>query len=325
MVEETMYEGFIEPTDDELSCEDKHSITEEQLNIVNMIPNDEDVDMKLDDSFKSYLKEISKYPLLTKEEEIALAKEIEEGGEKAKLAKEKLTLSNLKLVVYLARKMDNRGLPMMDLIQEGNIGLMKAIDRFDYRRGFKFSTYATWWINQAMFRGLADKGRIIRLPVHVGEQVSKLNKAQKFLSKALHRTPTSAEIAEYMGTTEKKVEELLKAAEAPVSLEAPRGEEGDTSLKDLIEDESLKGPHEQVEKNIIIDEVNRALSILSDREALIIRLRYGLESESREGQTLDQIGNELGITRERVRQIEKRALNKLRMIKSSILRELLSA
>lgn len=254
-----------------------------------------------------YLKEIGEAPLLTREEEIELAKRIEKGDQAAKRI---LAESNLRLVVSVAKKYVGRGMTFLDLIQEGNVGLMKAVEKFDYTKGFKFSTYATWWIRQAVTRSIADQGRTIRVPVHMIENINKLISVQKQLIHDLGRDPTPEEIAEIMDIDVDKVENIMKIAQKPVSLETPIGEEEDSHLGDFIEDEDALAPDEAASYILLKEQLEEVLDTLTPREEKVLRLRFGLgDGRSR---TLEEVGQEFGVTRERIRQIEAKALRKLR-------------
>lgn len=260
----------------------------------------------MNDPVTMYLKEIGKVPLLTKEEEVALAKRIEAGEDQAK---SELAEANLRLVVSIAKKHMGRGMSFLDLIQEGNIGLMKAIDKFDYTKGFKFSTYATWWIRQAITRSLADQSRTIRVPVHMVETINKLVKVQRGLLQDLGREPTPEEIGEALDMTPAKVREIQKIAERPVSLETPIGEE-ESELGDFIEDNFIKTPDQETSLVMLKEGLLDVLDTLSPREQEVLMLRFGLnDGRSR---TLEEVGNIFDLTRERIRQIEAKALRKLR-------------
>ncbi len=261
----------------------------------------------VDDSVKVYLKDIGKVPLLTKEEEIELAKRMEAGDEEAKA---KLSEANLRLVVNLAKRYVGRNLHFLDLIQEGNMGLMKAVEKFDYTKGFKFSTYATWWIRQAITRAIADQGRTIRIPVHMVETINKQVRATRQLLQKLGREPTPAEIAEYLGCSEERVREIQKIAQDPVSLETPIGEEEDSHLGDFVEDRGALSPVEVTESQLLKEQLVRVLNTLTPREEKVLRLRYGLDDGH--PRTLEEVGKEFNVTRERIRQIEAKALRKLR-------------
>lgn len=264
-----------------------------------------------DDPVRLYLKEIGKYPLLTTEEEIALAKQIAEGTpEEQAAAKKKLSEANLRLVVSIAKRYVGRGMQFLDLIQEGNLGLIKAAEKFDYTKGYKFSTYATWWVRQAITRAIADQARTIRIPVHMVETINKLIRVNRQLAQELGRDPTPAEIAKEMGISESKVREIIKIAQEPVSLETPIGEEEDSHLGDFIEDENAPAPAEVASNAMMREQLQEVLHTLTPREEKVIRLRFGLEDG--QAHTLEEVGKEFNVTRERIRQIEAKALLKIR-------------
>ena len=264
-----------------------------------------------DDPVRLYLKEIGKYPLLTPEEEIALAKQIAEGTpEEQAAAKKKLSEANLRLVVSIAKRYVGRGMQFLDLIQEGNLGLIKAAEKFDYTKGYKFSTYATWWVRQAITRAIADQARTIRIPVHMVETINKLIRVNRQLAQELGRDPTPAEIAKEMGISESKVREIIKIAQEPVSLETPIGEEEDSHLGDFIEDENAPAPAEVASNAMMREQLQEVLHTLTPREEKVIRLRFGLEDG--QAHTLEEVGKEFNVTRERIRQIEAKALRKIR-------------
>ena len=277
--------------------------------------SDDDDDMnqlgsnvKINDPVKMYLKEIGRVDLLTHEQEIELAKRILEGDEQAK---KELAAANLRLVVSIAKRYVGRGMLFLDLIQEGNMGLIKAVEKFDYTKGFKFSTYATWWIRQAITRAIADQARTIRIPVHMVETINKLTRIQRQLVQELGREPTAEEIAEKMdGMTPAKVREIQKISLEPVSLETPIGEEDDSHLGDFIEDEGAMSPDDYASNELLKDELNEVLLELTDREEKVLRLRFGLDDGRT--RTLEEVGKEFNVTRERIRQIEAKALRKLR-------------
>ncbi len=295
-----------------------------------------------DDVVGLYLKEAGRVPLLTAEEEVSLAKrmeaaqfardQLEEMGERlpmddvytlrdlindGELAQEHLIRANARLVISVAKKYIGRGVPFLDLIQEGNIGLIRATNKFEYRRGHKFSTYATWWIRQAVSRAVADQGRTIRVPVHMGDQLNRLRRVQLQLLQELGREPTMEELAEGMETTPDKVENLLEISRRPVSLETPIDDEGDSTFGDFVEDVSSPAPAEEVATHLLHEQLQAALNRLPPREAQILRLRYGLE----DGRvyTLEEVGQTIGVTRERVRQLEAQALNRLRQSSAHII------
>lgn len=260
-----------------------------------------------DDSVRMYLREIGKISLLTTEEEIKLAKRIEKGD---LLAKKKLAEANLRLVVSISKKYNGRGLSFLDLIQEGNTGLMRAVEKFDYKKGFKFSTYATWWIRQAITRAIADQARTIRIPVHMIETINKLIRVERQLVQDLGREPTPEEIAQEMGLEVDKVEHIIKISQETVSLEAPVGEEEDSKLGDFIEDDKNISPEESTARQLLRDKIKEFLGDLSPREQKILKMRFGLEDGKTH--TLEEVGQEFGVTRERIRQIEAKALSKLK-------------
>ncbi|MEE8808604.1 MAG: RNA polymerase sigma factor RpoD [Lactimicrobium sp.] len=263
---------------------------------------------QLNDPVKMYLKEIGRVPLLKPEDEREIAKRVEEGDEEARNI---LISSNLRLVVSIAKKYVGRGMLFLDLIQEGNMGLVKAVEKFDYRKGFKFSTYATWWIRQAITRAIADQARTIRIPVHMVETINKLTRVQRQLVQELGREPTAEEISARMdGISPAKVREIQKIALEPVSLETPIGEEDDSHLGDFIEDKDAMSPDEYANNQLLKDEIDNVLSGLTDREEKVLRMRFGLyEGKPR---TLEEVGREFNVTRERIRQIEAKALRKLK-------------
>ena len=261
----------------------------------------------INDYMRMYLKDIGKVPLLTSEEELELAKKIEKGDEGAK---KKLIEANLRLVVSIAKRYAKRGMHLLDLIQEGNLGLMKAADRFDYRKGYKFSTYATWWIRQGITRSIAEQARTIRIPVHMVESINKLLKTKRDLLQELGREPTPEEIAEKMEMPEEKVIEIMKIALEPVSLETPVGEEEDTHLVDFLSDEKAETPIEATSVMFLREQLDEVMETLTDREKQVLVLRYGLDDGK--ARTLEEVGNMFNVTRERIRQIESKALRKLR-------------
>jgi len=259
------------------------------------------------DPVRQYLREIGKVPLLVAEEEVELAKRFEK---KEKLAKDKLTESNLRLVVSIAKKYIGRGLSLLDLIQEGNQGLIRAVEKYDWRKGYKFSTYATWWIRQAITRAIADQARTIRIPVHMVETINKLYRITRRLMQELGREPTPEEIAEEAELEPDRVREIFKIAQEVTSLEAPVGEDQESFLGDFIPDESQLSPVDEASKQLLKDHLDEVLSTLSDREARVLKLRFGLEGSKQ--MTLEEVGKVFGVTRERIRQIEAKALRKLK-------------
>ena len=285
-----------------LEADDDIDISAEEEEEVEII-NDADIldGVSTEDPVRMYLKEIGNVPLLTSEEEVELADQE---------AKKKLTEANLRLVVSIAKKYVGRGMPFLDLIQEGNMGLMKAVDKFDYTKGYKFSTYATWWIRQAITRGIADTGRTIRVPVHMVETINKTLRMTRQLLQELGREPTPEEVADRLGVPVSRVQEVLKISRDPVSLDTPIGEEDDSHLGDFIEDEKTTSPADSAAFSMLREELNSALDSLTDRERQVIVLRFGLEDGR--ARTLEEVGEEFNVTRERIRQIEAKALRKLR-------------
>ncbi len=275
----------------------------------NIILSDEEItkDVNINDPVRMYLKEIGKIPLLTSDEEAEISKKVASGDEEAR---NKLAESNLRLVVSIAKRYVGRGLLFLDLIQEGNIGLMKAVEKFDYDKGFKFSTYATWWIRQAITRALADQARTIRVPVHMVETINKMARIERQLTLELNREPTEEEIAKKMGITVEKVREVDKIRQDPVSLETPIGEEEDSHLGDFVPDESSLSPEEYATNEILKEEIQEVLATLQPREQQVLELRFGLKDGT--CYTLEEVGKKFNVTRERIRQIEAKALRKLR-------------
>ena len=263
--------------------------------------------VKINDPVRMYLKEIGRVPLLNAQEEVALALLIEQGDQEAK---QRLAEANLRLVVSIAKRYVGRGMQFLDLIQEGNMGLMKAVEKFDYQKGFKFSTYATWWIRQAITRAIADQARTIRIPVHMVETINKLIRIQRQLLQDLGREPTPEEIGAEMDLPTEKVREILKIAQEPVSLETPIGEEDDSHLGDFIEDQDATSPAEHAAYELLKEQLEDVLDTLTDREENVLRLRFGLDDGRT--RTLEEVGQVFGVTRERIRQIEAKALRKLR-------------
>ncbi|AEE95519.1 RNA polymerase sigma factor RpoD [Mahella australiensis] len=263
--------------------------------------------VNIDDPVRMYLKEIGKIPLLSSDEEIELAKRIEQGDEEAK---KRLAEANLRLVVSIAKRYVGRGMLFLDLIQEGNLGLLKAVEKFDYRKGYKFSTYATWWIRQAITRAIADQARTIRIPVHMVETINKLVRVSRQLMQELGREPAPEEVAEEMGISVDKVRDIMKIAQEPVSLETPIGEEEDSHLGDFIPDDDAPAPAEAAAFTLLKEQLMDVLDTLTPREEKVLRLRFGLDDGR--ARTLEEVGKEFDVTRERIRQIEAKALRKLR-------------
>lgn len=266
-----------------------------------------DISSTTQDPVKMYLKDIGKVPLLSAEEEIELAKRMEAGDE---MAKKKLAESNLRLVVSIAKRYVGRGMLFLDLIQEGNLGLLKAVEKFDYRKGYKFSTYATWWIRQAITRAIADQARTIRIPVHMVETINKVTRVSRDLLQKLGREPLPEEVGEVMGLPKERVQEIMKIAQEPVSLETPIGEEEDSHLGDFIQDESIPTPVEATNQTLLHEQLDEVVSTLTEREQRVIKLRFGWDDGR--PRTLEEVGKEFSVTRERIRQIEAKALRKLR-------------
>ncbi|MDP2670956.1 MAG: RNA polymerase sigma factor RpoD [bacterium] len=281
--------------------ESKPSELEKELEVLTTIS-----DGQITDPVRMYLKEIGRIPLLTAAEESDLAQRVEKGEKKAK---ERLINSNLRLVVSIAKKYVGRGLTLLDLIEEGNIGLMRAVEKFDWRKGFKFSTYATWWIRQAITRAIADQARTIRIPVHMVETINRFIRTSRKLMQELGREPTPEEVAKEMGIEPEKVREIIKVSQEPTSLEAPVGEEKDSTLGDFIPDEEIR-PEDQASAELLKAHLAEVLDTLNDREKKVLKLRFGLEDGRQ--RTLEEVGKEFGVTRERIRQIEAKALRKLR-------------
>ena len=265
------------------------------------------VDALTDDPVKQYLKEIGNFPLLKVEEELEIAKKIKDGDPRSK---QKLTESNLRLVVSIAKRYVGRGLSFLDLIQEGNLGLIKAVDKYDYTKGYKFSTYATWWIRQAITRAIADQSRTIRIPVHMSEIINKTYRMQRELLQKLGREATETELAKAMNMSIKKVREIIKISSDPVSLDTPVGEEDDSHLGDFIKDETMQSPEDAADEMVLHDQIRKMLDTLTDREREVIELRFGLKDGK--GCTLEEVGQRFNVTRERIRQIEAKALRKMK-------------
>jgi len=318
-----------EPTEEELLKDEDHDDEENEIDV----EIDDLRHIDTDDTIGLYLKEVSRVPLLTADEEVDLAQRIERGRmareelatgsingarrselrdliEDGWAAREHLVTANSRLVISVAKKYMGRGVPFLDLIQEGNIGLIRATKKFDYRRGHKFSTYATWWIRQAVTRAIADQGRTIRVPVHMGDQINKLLRIQHQLTQKLGRDPTIDELAEALDVTPKKVENMIKVSRRPLSLETPTDNEDDSVLGDFIEDDEIPAPDETATYNLLKEHLNVILNTLPPREVRILQLRYGLLDG--QAYTLEEVGRKMGVTRERVRQIEAQALSRLR-------------
>lgn len=292
--------------------------TDDDVDIDNMIAKEEEVDMEnidlsvpegvsIEDPVRMYLKEIGKVPLLSAEREIELAKRMEEGDEDAK---KELAEANLRLVVSIAKRYVGRGMLFLDLIQEGNLGLIKAVEKFDYHKGYKFSTYATWWIRQAITRAIADQARTIRIPVHMVETINKLIRVSRQLLQELGREPLPEEIAKELDMPVERVREILKISQEPVSLETPIGEEEDSHLGDFIQDDNVPVPAEAAAQTLLKEQLDEVLDTLTEREQKVLRLRFGMNDGR--ARTLEEVGKEFDVTRERIRQIEAKALRKLR-------------
>lgn len=297
----------IEPDDAALFAEESENEREGFLVDVENLDDDIPDGVNIEDPVRMYLKEIGKVKLLSAEEEIELAKRMEQGDEEAK---KKLSEANLRLVVSIAKRYVGRGLLFLDLIQEGNLGLIKAVEKFDYRKGYKFSTYATWWIRQAITRAIADQARTIRIPVHMVETINKLIRVSRQLLQELGREPSPEEIAEELKMPEERVREILKISQEPVSLETPIGEEEDSHLGDFIQDDNVPVPADAAAATLLREQLDEVLSTLTEREQKVLRLRFGLDDGRQ--RTLEEVGREFNVTRERIRQIEAKALRKLR-------------
>jgi len=287
--------------DDEIDLSDEEEVDMENIDL--SVPDG----VSIEDPVRMYLKEIGKVPLLSAEEEIELAKRMEEGDEEAK---KKLAEANLRLVVSIAKRYVGRGMLFLDLIQEGNLGLIKAVEKFDYRKGYKFSTYATWWIRQAITRAIADQARTIRIPVHMVETINKLIRVSRQLLQELGREPSPEEIAAEMNLPVERVREILKISQEPVSLETPIGEEEDSHLGDFIQDDNVPVPADAAAFTLLKEQLNEVLGTLTEREQKVLMLRFGIEDGR--ARTLEEVGKEFNVTRERIRQIEAKALRKLR-------------
>ncbi|MBQ6354642.1 MAG: RNA polymerase sigma factor RpoD [Lachnospiraceae bacterium] len=298
-LDDVVVSGDEDGTDPDLSDDETDQLIKNKLAIPDTISTEDPV--------RLYLKEIGKVSLLTADEEVELAKRMGHGDEEAK---HKLTEANLRLVVSIAKRYVGRGMLFLDLIQEGNLGLIKAVEKFDYTKGFKFSTYATWWIRQAITRAIADQARTIRIPVHMVETINKLMRVQRQLLQELGREPTEEEIAEEMGLSVERVREILKIPQEPVSLETPIGEEEDSHLGDFIQDENVPVPAEAAARMLLKEQLDEVLDTLTEREQKVLRLRFGMNDGR--ARTLEEVGKEFDVTRERIRQIEAKALRKLR-------------
>lgn len=290
-----------EVEEDDILLDDEDDIDIEKIDL--SVPDG----IGLEDPVRMYLKEIGKVPLLSAEEEIEYAKRMEQGDEEAK---KRLAEANLRLVVSIAKRYVGRGMQFLDLIQEGNLGLIKAVEKYDYRKGFKFSTYATWWIRQAITRAIADQARTIRIPVHMVETINKLTRVSRQLLQELGREPSPEEIAEEMDIPVEKVREIQKISQEPVSLETPIGEEEDSHLGDFIQDENVPVPAEAAAATLLREQLDDELATLTEREQKVLRLRFGLDDGK--ARTLEEVGKEFQVTRERIRQIEAKAIRKLR-------------
>ena len=320
-----MDEGIEIIDDADVGAEDDAADFADDLEDKDETDADVDIDLSvpegvaLDDPVRMYLKEIGRVPLLTAEEEVDLARRMEAGDESAR---HRLEEANLRLVVSIAKRYVGRGMMFLDLIQEGNLGLLKAVEKFDYSKGYKFSTYATWWIRQAITRAIADQARTIRIPVHMVETINKLVRISRQLLQELGRDPRPEEIAKEMGISVARVHEIMKIAQEPVSLETPIGEEEDSHLGDFIEDEAAPAPAEAASFMLLREQLEEVLETLTDREKNVLRLRFGLEDGR--SRTLEEVGQSFGVTRERIRQIEAKALRKLRHpSRSKVLRDFL--
>lgn len=294
-------DNLILDDDDEVKLEEEDEVDIEKIDL--SVPEG----ISIEDPVRMYLKEIGKVNLLTAEQEIQLAQRMEKGDEEAK---KKLAEANLRLVVSIAKRYVGRGMLFLDLIQEGNLGLIKAVEKFDYRKGYKFSTYATWWIRQAITRAIADQARTIRIPVHMVETINKLIRVSRQLLQELGREPTPEEIAKEMDMSVERVREILKISQEPVSLETPIGEEEDSHLGDFIQDDNVPVPAEAAAQTLLKEQLDEVLDTLTEREQKVLRLRFGMNDGR--ARTLEEVGKEFDVTRERIRQIEAKALRKLR-------------
>ena len=297
-------DGLLDNEDEEPQIDETEEIDLENIDL--SVPDG----ISTSDPVRMYLKEIGQYPLLTAEEEVKLSQQMEKGGEEGKYAADRLTEANLRLVVSIAKRYVGRGMPFLDLIQEGNIGLIKAVEKYDYQKGFKFSTYATWWIRQAITRAIADQARTIRIPVHMVETINKLIRIQRQLLQDLGREPTPEEIAKEMGITPERVREIQNMSQEPVSINTPIGEEEDSRLGDFIPDENAPVPVDAAAFTLLKEQLLEVLETLTDREQQVLRLRFGLDDGR--ARTLEEVGKVFNVTRERIRPIEAKALRKLR-------------
>lgn len=299
--------------DDEVDAEQYEKVLErlegQQVTIVGALgdPEEEEEGLLPDEPVKMYLKEIGHVVLLSSEEELALAKRIAEGDE---AARKQLAEANLRLVVSVAKRYVGRGMQLLDLIQEGNLGLIKAVEKFDYQKGYKFSTYATWWIRQSITRAIADQGRTIRIPVHMVETINRLVRTSRFMVQELGREPTTAELGARLDIPVERVEEIMKMTQEPVSLNTPIGEEDDSHLGDFIEDSHVAVPLDAATYTLMREQLDEVMSTLTEREQVVLRMRFGLDDGR--SRTLEEVGKEFQVTRERIRQIESKALRKLR-------------
>lgn len=299
VLEKKKIEFLIESADDEVEDDDfDETVRDEEIELT--------ITAGVDDPIKMYLKDIGKIQLLSSEDEIKLARRIEEGDEQAR---KELIESNLRLVVSIAKRYIGRGLQLLDLIQEGNLGLIKAVEKFDYKMGYKFSTYATWWIRQAITRSIADQSRTIRIPVHMVETINKISKAQRVLSQELGREPSEKEIANHLNLPEEKIREAIKVSMDPISLETPIGEEDDSHLGDFIPDENGMVPATAVDRLMLKEQISSVLDTLKPREREVLELRFGIKDNK--PRTLEEVGKQFGVTRERIRQIESKAMRKI--------------
>ena len=300
-IQDNDMDDLIISDDDDLNLSEEDEVDMENIDL--SVPEG----VSIEDPVRMYLKEIGKVPLLSAEEEITLAQRMEEGDESAK---KRLAEANLRLVVSIAKRYVGRGMLFLDLIQEGNLGLIKAVEKFDYRKGYKFSTYATWWIRQAITRAIADQARTIRIPVHMVETINKLIRVSRQLLQELGREPHPEEIAEEMNMSVERVREILKISQEPVSLETPIGEEEDSHLGDFIQDDNVPVPADAAAFTLLKEQLVEVLGTLTEREQKVLRLRFGLDDGR--ARTLEEVGKEFNVTRERIRQIEAKALRKLR-------------